>query len=135
MRWLDRAKEDLLWARSSLKGKIYYGACFAAQQAVEKALKAYLISKGERLKKVHDLVMLVDEAKRFDADFEKFRAFAARLSQYYLETRYPDIADLSQSSEAETQEAVKFAEQFIEFVEKKLEEAAPLIHKRSASNP
>ena len=38
-KWLNMAKEDLLWAKASLKEEIWRGACFAAQQAAEKSLK------------------------------------------------------------------------------------------------
>lgn len=91
--WLDSAKEDLRWVEVSMKGEVYFGACFAAQQAVEKALKAYLLACGERLKKIHDLVMLLDDAAKSDNSFQKFRRSAAVLSQYYVEVRYPDIGD------------------------------------------
>lgn len=41
-KWFNIAEEDLLWAKASLKEGIWRGACFAAQQASEKSLKAYL---------------------------------------------------------------------------------------------
>lgn len=47
--WLKQSEEDLLWAKASLKEGILRGACFAAQQSAEKALKAFLISKGVRV--------------------------------------------------------------------------------------
>jgi HEPN domain-containing protein len=50
-------------------------AAMHVQQAVEKALKGYLISKGWKLKRTHDLIQLLDQAVRFEAGFEKFRAF------------------------------------------------------------
>ncbi|MBI3385273.1 HEPN domain-containing protein [Candidatus Gottesmanbacteria bacterium] len=44
--WLSKADDDLEWCRASLREKIYYGSCFVAQQAAEKALKAYLLFKA-----------------------------------------------------------------------------------------
>ena len=51
--WLNKAEDDLLWTKNSLNGKIWYGACFSAQQAAEKALKGYLISYEKPLRKIH----------------------------------------------------------------------------------
>ena len=52
---LDRAKN--LFNLSDLGG-----AGFNIQQAVEKYLKGYLLSKGWKLKKIHDLEPLLNEA-------------------------------------------------------------------------
>ncbi len=41
--WLSKALDDLRWTEANIRESIYYGACFTAQQAVEKALKAYLL--------------------------------------------------------------------------------------------
>jgi len=40
--WWRKAKEDLKWTEANIREKIYYGACFSAQQSAEKALKAFL---------------------------------------------------------------------------------------------
>lgn len=118
--WLGKAKDDLRWSEHDLGGGIFYGACFAAQQAVEKALKAYLLARGEKLKKVHDLVMLLDGASKHDASFGRFRKEVALLSQYYIETRYPDIVDSDSQTEEQTIEAFSTAKKIVEFVEEKL---------------
>lgn len=41
--WLKIASEDLLWGRDDFKNSWYSRVCFISQQAVEKALKSYLI--------------------------------------------------------------------------------------------
>lgn len=48
--WFAQAEEDLLWAEASLREEVWRGACFAAQQAAEKALKAFLLSKFAKSK-------------------------------------------------------------------------------------
>jgi HEPN domain-containing protein len=60
--WVGRAEEDPLLARSSLRRKtpLAYGACFHAQQCVEKYLKAALVSRGRAFPKTHDLIALRD---------------------------------------------------------------------------
>jgi len=59
--WLQKAKEDLLWTANSLEGKIFYGACFTAHQATEKALKSFLLFHKKPLRKVHDLRALLED--------------------------------------------------------------------------
>jgi HEPN domain-containing protein len=53
--WIDLAQEDLRQANYLMAGHFYRGACFAAQQSVEKGLKAALIRKGWKLEKIHHL--------------------------------------------------------------------------------
>ncbi|MBC8265227.1 MAG: HEPN domain-containing protein [Anaerolineales bacterium] len=43
--WLEKAKDDLQCARHDFDGQFYTQTCFGCQQAVEKALKAYLFSR------------------------------------------------------------------------------------------
>lgn len=43
LNWLDSAVADLRHAKKSVEIKEYSWACFAAQQAAEKALKALII--------------------------------------------------------------------------------------------
>ncbi len=59
------------------------------QQAIEKYLKGYLIGKGWKLIKIHNLKQLLDEAVKHDAQFEKFQDLAIRLTGYYFEEKYP----------------------------------------------
>lgn len=40
--WMRQARRDLRHARNSLESEDYEWACFAAQQAAEKAVKALL---------------------------------------------------------------------------------------------
>lgn len=44
--WLDQALRDLNHARSDLDGEYYEWACFSAQQAAEKAVKALYQAVG-----------------------------------------------------------------------------------------
>ena len=62
------------------------------QQAVEKYLKGYLISRGWKLKKTHDLEVLISEAISQDKGFEQFLDIARTVSAYYLLDRYPPLA-------------------------------------------
>ena len=53
--WNDNAAEDLAMARYLFNGDYFRGACYHAQQAVEKTLKARLLSKGWQLEKIHNI--------------------------------------------------------------------------------
>lgn len=56
--WMKDAKEELLAAEHLRKGGFWKLACFHAQQAVEKCLKARLLGKGWELEKVHSVARL-----------------------------------------------------------------------------
>jgi len=60
--WLQKAEKDLLSARILLEHDppVLETACFHCQQAVEKALKAYLVWKGVPFERVHSLPYLLD---------------------------------------------------------------------------
>jgi HEPN domain-containing protein len=63
--------------------------CYLCQQAAEKYLKGYLISKGWSLKKVHDLSALLAECMVYDQDFETLKQAVITLNPYSVEARYP----------------------------------------------
>ncbi len=61
--WLGKAEHDLLNIENNLAAKEipWDTVCFHAQQAAEKLLKAFLISRGRDLMRTHDLVALLTE--------------------------------------------------------------------------
>lgn len=118
--WLDKAEDDLKWTKHNLDGEIYYGACFTSQQAVEKALKGFLLFKGQKLRKVHDLLALFEDCIGVDSSFEEFRPEIEVLSRYYITTRYPIYEDLVIFSKRDAEEAYEQAEKIIEFIRQKL---------------
>lgn len=119
-RWLIQAKDDLAWTEANIREKIWYGACFTAQQTAEKSLKAYLASKGEKIRKIHDLVALLEECAALDKGFDQLREICAVLTDYYVPVRYPDVGDLGGLTEKEAGEALELAERIVKFVEEKL---------------
>lgn len=120
--WLIKAKDDLRWINASLKDEIYYGACFAAQQAAEKALKAYLLFKNAIPRRIHDLSALLEDCIELDEEFEKLIDQAATLSGYYVEARYPDVGDFMGYSKEQAGEALQFAEEIVRFIILKTDE-------------
>jgi HEPN domain-containing protein len=48
IRWLRQAEHDLTIAQNHRKQGDYSDACFMAEQASQKTLKAFLMAKGQR---------------------------------------------------------------------------------------
>lgn len=90
LRWLRQAEYDLKSAVYSLGGKFYSSSCFQAQQAGEKAVKAFLVSTGRRAILGHSVAVLLREAAEHNQEFEKIISFGRILDRYYITTRYPD---------------------------------------------
>lgn len=87
--WINVAKKD--WHRMAvlLADGDPDGAAFFLQQTLEKYLKAFLLEKGWKLRKIHELDTLLDFAIEFDAGLEEFRELCERVSGYYYTERYP----------------------------------------------
>lgn len=67
------------------------GAGLFLQQSLEKFLKAFLLGKGWKLKKVHTLQSLLDEAAAHEKVLQSFRGLCERVSAFYLAERYPTL--------------------------------------------
>lgn len=66
------------------------------QEASERFLKAYLLSRGWRLRKIHDLGALVAETVDIDPRFCAFEDFADSLTDQFWAQHYPggDLEDI-----------------------------------------
>ena len=112
------ADEDLEEAESALSRKKFRYACYFAQQAVEKYLKAYLLFRKNEYPFVHSIAFLIRECSEFDKDFERlFEMGAHRLGKYYTMTRYMPLVELSEEN---AREAIQVAREVRDFVLKKL---------------
>ena len=89
-RWLQQAQADVHWARHLNDQGAYYLVCFLAQQAAEKALKAFLYAQGEELVIGHSVRQLCERAAAYDARFRQHLDDWAILDSYYIPTRYPN---------------------------------------------
>jgi len=82
----DRLKvADLAYATHG----ITYSGVELLQEAVERYLKGYLVAKGWRLVKTHDLPTLVRAAIEFDQAFTAFSGLAADLTESFWSQHYP----------------------------------------------
>ena len=57
-KWFKKAKQDLSSAKYNYKGRKHDVSAFLCQQSAEKALKALLLKKSGKIRKIHDLVEL-----------------------------------------------------------------------------
>jgi len=89
--WLRIARRDLRRAQNLLSMNDPEAAGFYLQQAIEKFLKAYLLFSGWRLKRIHDLEILLDDALGFDPGLEEFRTLCIQVAGYYMAERYPFV--------------------------------------------
>ncbi len=105
--WLVFARESLMSAKALIQADFapYHIVCFLCQGSAEKYLKAYLISKGWKLRKIHDLADLVGDAMGYDESFAALLPQAWALNDYTEAGRYP--SDLAFESITEKQKLKK----------------------------
>ncbi len=91
--WVARAEEDYAVPLLVIRRKKpwLHTACFHAQQAAEKYLKAILVSRKHKFPKVHDLIELSKQCSNagifLELDVDKLDA----LSHYAIRVRYPGM--------------------------------------------
>jgi len=75
-------------------------ACFHAQQAAEKELKALLVALGADVPRTHDVVLLVRILAEFIPEALELRDPAAVISAYGVSPRYPALGTATTLVEA-----------------------------------
>ena len=87
--WLRKADSDLTILTSALNEEHALDtACFHAQQAAEKFLKAYLVAQDADVPRTHNLAKLVDLCRGYDVEFAGLRSLADALTPYAVDLRY-----------------------------------------------
>ena len=107
--WFAHAQSDLRLARLARSHKTVFReqACFHAQQACEKALKAVLLSMALEFPLVHDIEALLEIAKEGGVRLPREVREAGALSPYAVEARYPGYEEGITPAEAD--EAIRVA--------------------------
>ena len=116
--WMRQADKDLKHARTSLAAGDYEWACFASQQAAEKALKAlYQSLGGESFG--HSILKMMKELPADIKATKELLKKAADLDKFYIPTRYPNGFDwgapMDYFEENDAEEAIKDAEKIIKY--------------------
>jgi len=94
-KWFKKAENDLLVIKNNIAAQEVPidACCFHAQQAAEKYLKAYLVSKQINFPKTHDLQALLELCISINFSFSQITESAIKLSDYAIAPRYPDAFD------------------------------------------
>lgn len=94
-KWFKKTENDLLAIKDNMASDEtpFYVRCFHAQQAAEKYLKSYLVSKQIQFPKIHDLRSLVSLCTEINPSFIKLSEYAIKLSDYGVAPGYPDAFD------------------------------------------
>ncbi|MDI6825503.1 MAG: HEPN domain-containing protein [Bacillota bacterium] len=120
--WLDQARHDLEHARKSKDMGDYNWACFAAQQAAGKAIKAVHLRFGQ-VARGSSPSQLLEALPEVELPTEVLDA-ARVLDKHYITPRYPDVypagAAYRKYIKAEADEAVRLAEKILVFCESHL---------------
>jgi HEPN domain-containing protein len=120
--WVYYASQDQLSMWALMREGIYSHACYHAQQAVEKMMKAYLVANQKPYPKTHGLMILhrlmeVDWLAEYSSDLRK-------LSEHYVPTRYPDavVGALPDRlpGEGEAKDAMGWADDICALIKSKL---------------
>ena len=121
--WLQKAEEDEKVGMILLKEKgPWPAACFHFHQMSEKYLKAYLVFKGKKFRKIHDLTEILKNCLEFDKEFSKLKEHCEKLTPYGVATRYP--GDLPEGiSEIEAQKIFEISTEIKNFVLNKIKES------------
>ncbi len=87
--WLAIARRDWKRVHRALNDDDTELAAFLLEQCLEKYLKAFLLTRGWQLRRIHSLAVLLDDALAFDPSLDRHRDLCERVSGYYLIERYP----------------------------------------------
>jgi HEPN domain-containing protein len=124
--WFRKADADIQTVEILLAhGGDLEMAAMHVQQAIEKYLKGYLLSRGWKFDRIHDLPSLLDEAVTRNANFEKFRELCENVTAFYFEARYPFV--VQPPTEEKVKDALERTKQLIQFIlaEHKSQETQP----------
>jgi HEPN domain-containing protein len=119
--WLAKAAEDFKAAETLLDSKppLLYPACFHAQQAAEKFIKAILTRHQIEFPKTHSIRQLLDLAAPAQPDLTHDLKDAVMLTPYGVDIRYP--GDAPEPNIQEAKQAVALARKVRDAVMKNLE--------------
>lgn len=90
--WYEKAKKDMRRVKILFEDEDIDGAGFHLQQAAEKALKGFLLARGWKLKRTHDLEDLLNSAIEYELTLEEYRKALQFTTEFYIEDRYPYFA-------------------------------------------
>ncbi len=116
--WMEQAQSDLEHGRHDLAAGYYEWACFSAQQAAEKAVKAVLKHYGLE-GWGHSIADLLITLSTRTVVPDELQDMAHELDKGYIATRYPDAlpagAPRSRYTRTEAERYLFYAEEIVRF--------------------
>lgn len=110
--WLRIAEKDWTRVKHLLDVRDPEAAGFYLQQSAEKFMKAFLLTKGWKLQKIHDLEKLLNDVLIYDNAFEAYRSVCQKITAFYFIDRYPFVTDVF-LTEDDIRSSLPEVEQFI----------------------
>ncbi len=93
-RWFRQAEHDLQASEHLRDSGDYNWACFVAQQAAEKAVRAVHAARGEDVERIHSILILIRGESQAGvqgiAELLPLVDAARELDRTYIPTRYPN---------------------------------------------
>ena len=118
--WVKKGDSDLIAAKTLAQQEgLENQTGFHCQQAIEKWLKAYLIKKGEEIRKIHDLTALIIECEKYDPDFEELEYIVEGITDFAVDFRYPG----ENATPEEVKDALNKTGKVRDFIIPKIEES------------
>ena len=118
--WIERAKSSLKISTIAVNTDVYYeDLCYQSQQAVEKALKGFLIYFGAEPEFTHNIGILLKGLEKFTEIPENIKE-ATDLTKYAVLTRYP--GEYEGITKEKYEESVKIAKDCLEWIEEKVKQ-------------
>ena len=114
-KWYEKAKNDLIVAEHSFEDlypRQIEISCYHCQQAIEKALKGFLLYNEIDPPKTHNLIMLCQMCMEIDDSFEEILDDCTELTSYGVITRYPNEVEIT---EAESKIAIRKSKEIHNF--------------------
>lgn len=121
-KWLERVDYDLQTADAMLNTGRYIYAVFMCQQALEKAIRAFISSIGNEILPIHNLRRLAENSGLINQLSDEQLIKLDFLSQYYINARYKeDINELAKGINKEFSEnIIKFTKESIKWIIQKM---------------
>ena len=124
--WWRQAERDLEHARQDAATRFFEHACFDAQQAAEKALKAVIMQRGGD-PWGHSLVRLLESLRTQGDVPEDLDDKARELDKLYIPARYPngfsEGAPMDYYTETNAREALQHAGDLLDYCRSEIPES------------
>ena len=106
--WVKKAEDDSLAAISLAQSpnRLHDQVCFHCQQSAEKYLKALLEEQSQRIKKTHDLEILLDDLLTLYPSLKPLKRGLQILVEFAVDARYPG----NQTTKRQATSALRWAE-------------------------